>query len=201
MEEENEPTSGVAMVPLALSILAVVLGAAGFYFGLTANQLLSPITESMEAGSSSAARIEKALEATETKMVELGSQVDGLKKALDRVRGYGSQNERVVEQMATASENREEIVKIAEGLNKVAAVGTTHSAVSSSSTSSAESETLASPSPPAVASDGTYMIQAGDNFGKIAKKLGVGLQDLLDANPEKDPRRLMIGTMINVPTE
>ena len=190
------------MVPLALSILAVVLGAAGFYFGLTANQLLSPITESMEAGSSSAARIEKALEATETKMVELGSQVDGLKKALDRVRGYGSQNERVVEQMATAvKENREEIVKIAEGLNKVAAVGTTHSAVSSSSTSSAESETLASPSPPAVASDGTYMIQAGDNFGKIAKKLGVGLQDLLDANPEKDPRRLMIGTMINVPTE
>lgn len=190
------------MVPLALSILAIVLGVAGLYFGLTANSRLNPISESMEAGSSSAARIEKALAATETKMVELSSRVDDLKKALDRVRVYGSQNERAVKQMASAvKENREEMVKLAEGLNKLASGGVTRAATTASASTASSSDASSTATPAAVATDGTYKIQAGDNFGKIAKKLGVGLQELLDANPGKDPRRLTIGTVINVPTE
>lgn len=190
------------MVPLAFSILAVVLGAAGLYFGLAANQGLSPIAESMEAGSISAARIEKTLDATETRMVELSSRVDELKKALDRVRVYGSQNERAVKQMATAvKENREELVKIAEGLNEVATRVPARSAPPSSAPFSSDSAPAASTVSPTVANDGTYTIQAGDNFGKIAKTLGVGLQELLDANPDKDPRRLTIGTVIKVPAQ
>ena len=94
MEEENEPSSVVAIVPLALSILAVVLGSAGLYFGLSANKRLSPISKSMEAGTTNAVRVDQALASKETKLVELSTRFDDLKKGLDRVRVYGSQSER-----------------------------------------------------------------------------------------------------------
>ena len=45
----------------------------------------------------------------------------------------------------------------------------------------------------------TYTIQSGDYFAKIAEKLDVNLQALIDANPDADPRRLRIGQVINVP--
>ncbi|GAA5479161.1 LysM peptidoglycan-binding domain-containing protein [Haloferula helveola] len=47
----------------------------------------------------------------------------------------------------------------------------------------------------------TYVIRAGDTFGKIASRLGIELQAILDANPDADPSRLQIGDVINVPTD
>lgn len=197
MEEENESSGVVGMVPLALSILALVLGAAGLYFGLTANQRLSPVMESMEAGNTSTARLEESLGATETQIAELSARVDDIKKALDRVRLYGSQNERTLKQLASGvQDNRKELVKLADGLNKALAGG----AVQAPASSGRSAPSSGAASRPTTAAEGTYVIQSGDSFGKIAKKLGIDLQALLDANPDKDPRRLNIGTVINLPT-
>lgn len=39
----------------------------------------------------------------------------------------------------------------------------------------------------------TYVIQAGDNFGRIAKRFGITTRDLQRMNPGKNPERLKIG--------
>jgi LysM repeat protein len=51
----------------------------------------------------------------------------------------------------------------------------------------------------APAVEGGYAVEAGDTPEKIAKKLGVKLQALMDANPGIDPKRLQIGQKLNVP--
>ena len=44
-----------------------------------------------------------------------------------------------------------------------------------------------------------YAIMPGDNFTFIAKKFGVSVKAVQDANPAMDPRKLQIGQKINIP--
>jgi LysM repeat protein len=53
----------------------------------------------------------------------------------------------------------------------------------------------------ASAAGGTYAVAKGDNPYKIAKKLGVSYQALLDANKIEDPTKLQIGTVLKVPAK
>lgn len=206
MEEDLEPSGSPSLVPLALAILATVLGAAGLYFGLTASQRLNPISASIEEGTSGAAQLEKELGALQTQLAELRAQTDELAKALDRTRIYSSQSERALKQLAgNVKENREEIVKQAEQLNKLASGGGGATAARSSTggdpgTAAAEAEAGEAAADEASGStEGIYRIRAGDNFTKVARDLGVGLQALIDANPQADPNRLQIGQEINIP--
>lgn len=207
MEDDDiENSSGGSLLPVALAVLAIVLGGAGLYFGLTANQRLSPLSESLDAGTSSAARLEKDISALETKLAELSAQNGELKQALDRVRLYSNQSEQAVKTVASSvKSNRDEIVKLAGRMNELITSGarpTTATATrsgSSGSEATTSTATTTSATTAATTAPGTYTIASGDTFAKIAAKLGVGLQALLDANPDADPRRLAIGQVINVP--
>ena len=53
----------------------------------------------------------------------------------------------------------------------------------------------------ATATGDTYTVAKGDNPYKIAKKLGVGYQALLEANNIEDPTKLQIGTVLKVPAK
>ncbi|MEO0510744.1 MAG: LysM peptidoglycan-binding domain-containing protein [Verrucomicrobiota bacterium] len=197
-DEELETSSGNNLLPTALAVLAILLGGAGLYFGLTANQRLNPLNESMEAGTTSAARIDKDIAALETQISELSAQNTELKKALDRMRLYSNQSEQAVKKVVSSvSDNRDEIVELVERLNEIATSGLQPSPAVSSSTGSTEV-----PAPAMVTtsdSGGTYTIKSGDTFARVASKLGVDLQDLLDVNTDADPLRLRIGQVIQVP--
>lgn len=58
----------------------------------------------------------------------------------------------------------------------------------------------AGPAPGTLAADGTYVIKAGDTFGKLASQFGVSVDEIVRANPGVDPRRLRIGQKVVVPT-
>jgi LysM repeat protein len=45
----------------------------------------------------------------------------------------------------------------------------------------------------------TYRVTAGDNFTVIARRYGVPLNALLEANPQLSPRRLKVGTVVSIP--
>lgn len=46
----------------------------------------------------------------------------------------------------------------------------------------------------------TYTVKAGDTLGKIAKRNGITLAQLLKSNPQiKDPNKIKVGAVINVP--
>jgi len=199
--EDDANQSPSNMVPVALALLGIVLGGAGLYFGLTANQRLNPIDESVSAGATSSAKIEKVINGFQTQVAELAAQISEQSKTVNRLRIYSSQGEQAVKKLAgELNTNRAQIVKTAEMLNEFAAVG--FRAVPAPQEASAASNDTGSPAAivaPGAAS--TYVIVSGDNFGKIAGKFGVAVQAILDANPDADPRRLAIGQTIQIPTK
>lgn len=193
------------MVPIALALLAIVLGGAGLYFGMTANQQLAPLTESIDEGSSSTAQIEKKIKSLETQISELSAKNNNLTGALQRLGRESSQTLRTAKQAETGvASNRQEMVKLAEAMQQIANSGGSRAQQASSNTSSSSStesseaastgETTSSGS-----AAGTYKIKSGDTLGKIASEKGVSLNALMDANPDADPRRLRIGQEINIP--
>ena len=46
-----------------------------------------------------------------------------------------------------------------------------------------------------------YTVRRGDSFYLIAHRLGVPLRDLLEANPDVNPARLMVGDVLSIPTD
>lgn len=214
MDDEIESGSGAGMLPIALALLAIALGGAGLYFGINASQQLSPLTDSVDAGTSSAARLEKQLSSIETRLTELAANGEELEKTVERLRIYGRQNEQTVKQVASAANaNRREIVTLAERLKEFAArMGPGGGAASSDSSSGSTSDGEESDSAEAATrgsipgadsadpdSSASYTIRAGDTFAKIAMEKGVSLNALIDANPDVDTRRLQIGQVIQLP--
>lgn len=206
MEDDDiEISSGSSLVPLALAILAIVLGGAGLYFGLTANQRLNPLSDTMEAGSSSAARLEKDISSLDTQVSELSAQFGELNKSLDRMRTYSNLSEQTVKQLSSGvKDNRNEIVELAERINELVTRGVRPAPAPAAAVNSGGGRTEVpggtnTSTGGSASFSGTYTIASGDTFAKIAAKFGVGLQALLDANPDADPRRLAIGQVINVP--
>lgn len=51
----------------------------------------------------------------------------------------------------------------------------------------------------AAGAGGQYVVEKGDSPVTIAKKLGIKTQELVDANPGLDPKKLQIGQKLNVP--
>jgi LysM repeat protein len=207
MEEENE-SSGASMLPLALALLAIVLGGAGLYFGLNANQRIAPLTESVDEGTSAAARIDKQLSTLDTRITELSTQNRQLKETIQRLGRESSQTMRLANQAGSGVEaNRNELIKLAEKMTELASSGVRAAPVaqsetiarSSSTTSGEADEAVEEASSVATGSVSTYLIKAGDTLGRIATLKGVSLDALLDANPDVDPRRLRIGQEINIP--
>lgn len=199
------------MLPIALAVLAIVLGGAGLYFGINASQQLSPLTDSVDAGTSSAARLEKQLASIETRLTELSARSNELAGTLERMRIYGTQNEQAVRQVTAAvRSNREEIVTLAERMKELAVTPraaatstatTTRSAASSGSSGTGRGEIPGAALTSSGSSDGggTYTIRPGDTFAKIATEKGISLNALLGANPDVDTRRLQIGQIIQLP--
>ncbi len=218
MDEEIESSSGASILPIAMAVLAVALGGAGLYFGINASQQVSPLADSIDSGTSSVARLEKQLSSIETRLAEIGASSEQLGKTVERLRIYGTQSEQAVKQVASAARsNREEIVTLAGKMNELAesitSGGSTRSAPpgpGQSSDSSSQSRVSASVRPALAEGDSdaqsgsersgrSYRIQAGDTFAKIATKLGISLNALIDANPDADTRRLQIGQTIQLP--
>ncbi len=200
MDQEMEPSSGGSLLPLALAVLAIVLGGAALYFGLTANQRLSPLATSLEAGSSSAARLEEEISGLQTQLAELSAQQSELSRALERSRIYSSQSEQAMKRIASeVKENREQLVKLAEGLNELANSAVTRRPAVAESVESDGGSATANAVASEARAPGTYAIKGGDTFAKIAAREGISLQALLDANPDANPSRLQIGQIIQLP--
>lgn len=204
--EDDALQSPSNIIPLALSVFGIVLGGAGLYFGLTANQRLNPLDESLSASATSSAKLERVIDGFDTQIAELAAQVAEQEKTISRLRVYSSQGEQAVKKLASEVKvNREQIVKTAEELNEFAAAGFRAPAATPApqapTVSSNEGEPVEAVAPAVPGEATTYVIVAGDNFGKIATKHGISVQAIIDANPNADPRRLAIGQTINIPAK
>ncbi len=203
MDEDTAQPSG-NMIPIALAVLGILLGTAGLYFGFNANKRLNLIDTSIQESSTSAAEIEKSVIFYESRIVELEEQLLEQSELIKRLRVYNSQSEQAIKTLSSElSKNREQIVKTARQQNQIK-VAVAQISAPPPDTSSDESVQVSGNATGAATKPGaerTYVIVSGDTFGKIASKLGVSLQAIIDANPDADPRRLAIGQKIMIPVK
>lgn len=199
MDDEFNETSANPFA-MALAVLGIVLGGAGLYFGLTANQRLAPISATLEEGSSSAAVLTQQIEGFQQQIAELEAEVEELRQTLKRANAYGNGRDKAIKQLTAAiNENREqlgkygkELTELASGSVRVSPAPVPSATPAATVSPSSSTEAVSSPA-------GTYTIQSGDTLGKVASAKGVSLQELLDANPGIQPTRLSIGQTINIP--
>lgn len=200
MEDEEIDATG-NMVPMALIMFGIILGGAGLYFGLTANQRVSSIDASIDASTTSSDQITESIDYFDSQIAELKKEVSELSKTINRLRVYSSQGEQAVKKLANeVNANREQLIKTAEALNtlQTSQIGRKAQPQPLKPPSRTAENNLETPAKVSSAS-GTYVIEPGDNFSKIAAKFDVSVQAIIDANPYADPRRLAIGQTIQIP--
>jgi N-acetylmuramoyl-L-alanine amidase len=179
-EATDQNNSGI--LPLALAVLAIVVGGAGLYFGLTVNKTVRPLAEAIHSEQGTVAMTAEQVDSLEAKIKELADQNKELNSALSRLRAYGNERDKRLKALTLELNKQGERLTQAPRQN-----------------SSADIDQASAFNPTAVGA-GNYMIQAGDTLSKIATQSGVDLKALMDANPGVDPRRLRIGQAIVIPS-
>lgn len=190
LEDFEEKSSVGGWIPSALALLALVLGGAGLFFALDASRRLAPMSDLLAEGVSGVAGLEDRIEKLEGGIAELAEVAQSLQSRMERSSTYTNQNEKAIRKLADEiNANRKQIIESAEALAGGGASASRSTAPAGNDVSSATS-----------GGGGSYTIQAGDTFAKIAQQKGVSLQALLDANPGVDARRLRIGQVVVLPS-
>ena len=187
-------STGANWIPGALALLALILGGAALFFALDASRRLSSMSDSLAEGVSGVAGLEDRIDQLEGQIGELAEAAESLKSRMLRASAYSSQSEKTIRKLAEEiNVNREQIIQSAEAL---AGMGPNSSSGSATATNTGGGGASAA----SATEGGSYSIEPGDTFARIAQQFGVSLQSLLDANPGVDPRRLRIGQTILLPT-
>ena len=189
----EEKSTGGNWIPGALALLALVLGGAALFFALDASRRLAPMSDSLAEGVSGVVVLEDRIGQLEEQIEELAEATEALKGRVQRSAAYSSQNEKMIRKLVEEINANRERMK---GMSEVSAGG----GAMPGGGSEAETSDASASSSSASTTVGSYTIQPGDNFAKIAEQYGVSLQALLDANPGVDPRRLQIGQSIVLPS-
>jgi len=194
---EDEPSTAFRSWPLIISLCASLLALGTLLYAHKTSQQLKHFSDLHQAELEklqSARRLMAQFTERLTKL-ELGTQQN--KQAIDRVRLYSSQLEKVMQPVAAGVEdNRNKMIELMSQLNLEAGAKSEikRQVASEDTQSSLEPTASTSQAKPPV-----HRIASGDNFARIAKAYNVGLQSLLDANPNVDPRRLQIGQEVVLP--
>ena len=189
----EEKSTGGNWIPGALALLALVLGGAALFFALDASRRLAPMSDSLAEGVSGVVVLEDRIGQLEEQIEELAEATEALKGRVQQSAAYSSQNEKMIRKLVEEINANRERMK---GMSEVSAGG----GAMPGRGSEAETSDASASSSSASITVGSYTIQPGDNFAKIAEQYGVSLQALLDANPGVDPRRLQIGQSIVLPS-
>lgn len=191
----EEKSTGGNWIPGALALLALVLGGAALFFALDASRRLAPMSDSLAEGVSGVAGLEDRIGQLEEQIGELAEATEALKARMQRASAYSSQSDKAINNLAEAvNANRERMKEMFEALAGRGSKPSGGSAAAATNAGAGSTDAFSA------GEGGSYSIQPGDTFAKIAQQMGVSLQALLDANPGVDPRRLRIGQTILLPS-
>lgn len=214
-------SSGSALIPSVLAVLALLVGGAGIYLALTAARESQGIRDQVESEKGKAvqsvAELEEQLAALKRQVDAIAENVGGL-KAADRTnrdnmrRAFEEMGRAIAENREQINTNTEEIAKIPEEVmirarETFATAAPPTSSPSSSPSPSSPTQTTAPAEPPVEepaastdpAGNRIHVIESGDTFAKLSAKYNVRLSAIQAANPTVDPRRLQIGDRIIIP--
>ena len=189
--------TGIAAVILALT--GVILGWYGFS---KASALEAQLVEvSNAAGSIS--ELKTTVEGNSEMIRRMAGKLGSIESSLAGVTGGVEKDIATIKKnMRTIAIDAGTALKKIDAFQKsgVKAVTAPVKATAKSTTSSGGNETLRSSKRAASGDTKEYIIKSGDSYQKIGSLYKVSVNDLIDANPGVDPRRLQIGQAIVVPS-
>lgn len=182
--DTSSPRNGSYLV-IAVGIVAVVSLITAIY-GLTrANSVSKQMTKLDEIAS----RIDLVEQSVKT-------ATGDARAARDRIAGLATEMQRDIGNEFIRVNNEMRRLEIAmQEAKKQAESG----AVKSGGTNGGGSGGSGGPAPGTLTETGEYVVQQGDNFGKIAAKFGVSVSDIQAANPDVQPTKMRVGQKIRVP--
>lgn len=185
-----EPVNTESKIPLILAIAAFVLGGLSFVFAWSTKSALNRHADSIRKDVAAAVDASKQAAADARNVGTGSSAVETLRTDFDELKAS------VRSEYNRIARSQEMVIQRTQQLNeRVAALSGNRGAAVATPSGSSSAGTAAVATP----ASGKYKVQKGDNPSTIAKKLGIKVSDLLDANPGLDPRRLRIGQELNVP--
>ena len=193
----DAPSTSFLSWPLITSLIASLLALGTLLYALKTSQQLTHFKDFHQAELEKLQSTQRLLAQFTERLTKIEQGAQQNKQAIDRVRLYSSQLEKVMQPLIAGVEvNRNKMLELMSQLNLDAAVKTEMSPqVAGEHTQSSREPTTST----AQVKPRVHRIASGDNFARIAKAYDVGLQSLLDANPEVDPRRLQIGQEVVLP--
>lgn len=195
-----EPTNTESKIPLFIAIGALAFGALSFIFAWSTKSnlnrhkdtIIKEVNEAVDVAKQAAADARNAGSSSENTeqlkadfeqlKIQIAAKYDELAKSQTLV----IQNQQKTNERLDRLENRR---------GGSAASNSSQQPARATAASASNSQN----SNAATAANGKYKVEKGDNPAKIAKKLGISLNALMNANPGLDPKRLQIGQELNVP--
>jgi LysM repeat protein len=164
MENDSiSSSSSESKLPLILGIAGFALGAAALVLGYKAKGEAASATAAAAGAAQQVAAIEEAVKSKATK-VELDALGAAVQAADDRAKQNVELTQKAISELQAAATKKASAPAGEKGGKTAAAAG-----------------------------PGEYSVVAGDNLGKIAKKVGITLKALSDLNPGVDSNKLRIG--------
>jgi|GEM_PF-2303393 len=186
-----------------IALAALVCGLIGLVLGLMAYQSTQKLDErmgefasygqSIQGLSEQVEKVSKTKYTTTTDMNKFADQVQG---AFDQISG---------EIAKVRSQSRSDSITLAELDAQIEELKEQMSSRPSASSNTMSTIVVPEDSEDQVTTtlDGSilYTIKSGDTLGKVAKEFGITLDQIFNANPGIEPRRLRLGQQITIPVK
>ena len=188
--------------PLFIGIAAVIIALTGVilgWLGLSKANALESQLAAISGAADSVSSLESTVESNSEMLRKAAGKITSIESSLGRVTNeiekdissVKSAMRKVTIDAGTALKKVEAFEKA--GLRTAPAPDTRPTAPGSSRTKSY------GPQPAVIGDSIMHKIEAGDTYQKLGNRYKLGVNDLIDANPGVDPRRLRIGQEIVIP--
>lgn len=179
MDVDSSSKSGASsMVPLGIGLLGLVIGAIALFMSFSNSSKitqLNTLADTVAATASKADAAKASADGVAGKVDQVAASIDGLHSAIQTALNTLQDG---------ITKNASDIAALKNGGSRTAAAGTTKGTTAE---------------PPVGPNGGTHVIVAGEYLSTIAKKYGLTLKELQDANPGVDSTKLHPGQKITIP--
>lgn len=181
LDVQEESSTGNGFLPIALALIGIVLGGVALYFAFSFQQV-QPVDYDPVI-------LEERIEMLQLKLDALTAENELLKSGLSRVvQQTQTALTQVSKEMSAMSQQH---AQSRQAFSKLA-TAPQQTPTATASASKPKPDTLK-------VNQSQYVVQAGDTLAKIARRYGISLQALLEANPNTNPKALKIGQIIYLP--
>lgn len=193
-----ESDNSQSKLPLILAIAACALGALAFLFSWTTKNNLNRHKDTIIK------EVNEAVDAAKQAAADAHNAGAGVESTATLKNDFEQFKLQIIAKYDELARSQELVVKNQTEINN-RLVGNKTTQRPATATSAKTNSTGTKPATAqqsgatATASNGKYTVQQGDYPAKIAKKLGISTNALMEANPGINPKRLQIGQVLNVP--